>query len=109
VIDAQNALDDAELLMTEGSGSPATSIAPLRDSIPLEAPDPASVDDRVNAALKDNPVVRAAQLQVDATDRDIDVQRGKGLPSVVVTGGRTRTWQDLNIGGNLADDQVGYR
>ena len=35
VIDAQNALDDAELLMTEVTGSSATSIAALRDSIPL--------------------------------------------------------------------------
>jgi outer membrane protein len=107
VIDAQNALDDAELLMTEVTGSAAGNIAPLRDSIPLEAPDPASVDDWVSAALKDNPSVRAAQLQVDATDRDIDVQRGKGLPSVAVTGGRTRAFQDLTIGGNQADDQIG--
>jgi outer membrane protein len=107
VIDAQNALDDAELLMTEVTGSSATRIAALRDRIPLEAPDPASVDDWVTAALKDNPAVRAAQLQVDATDRDIDVQRGKGLPSVALTGGRTRAWQDLTIGGNQADDQIG--
>ncbi len=107
VIDARNALDDAELLMTEVTGSSATRIAALRDRIPLEAPDPASVDDWVAAALKDNPAVRAAQLQVDATDRDIDVQRGKGLPSVALTGGRTRAWQDLTIGGNQADDQIG--
>jgi outer membrane protein len=107
VIDSQNALDDAELLMIETTGAPADNLAPLRDSIPLEAPDPASVDDWVSAALKDNPVVRAAQLQVDASDRDIDVQRGKALPSVVLTGGRTRAWQDLTIGGNQADDQIG--
>jgi outer membrane protein len=107
VIDAQNALDDAELLMTEITGSPAMKIAALRETIPLESPDPASVDDWVTAALKDNPLVRAAQLQVDATDRDIDVQRGKGLPSVVLTGGRTRAWQDLTIGGDQAEDQIG--
>ena len=107
VIDASNALDDAQLLLTEVTGTPTTDLAPLRDSIPLESPDPASVDDWVNAALKDNPVVRAAQLQVDATDHDIDVQRGKALPAVVLTGGRTRAWQDLTIGGNQADDQIG--
>jgi outer membrane protein len=107
VIDSQNALDDAQLLMTETTGAPAGNIAPLRDPIPLEAPDPASVDDWVSSALKDNPAVRAAQLQVDAADRDISVQRGKGLPSVVLTGGRTRAWQDFTIGGNQADDQIG--
>lgn len=31
-----------------------------------------AVDDWVNAALKDNPVVRATQLQVAATARDVD-------------------------------------
>jgi outer membrane protein len=107
VIDARNALDDAELLMAEVTGSAATKVAPLRDTIPLESPDPASVDDWVTAALKDNPQVRAAQLQVDAADRDIDVQHGKALPAVVLTGGRTRAWQDLTIGGTQADDQIG--
>jgi outer membrane protein len=107
VIDAQNALDDAELLMVEVTGSTSTKVAPLRDTIPLESPDPASVEDWVNAALKDNPAVLAAQLQADAADRNIEVQYGKALPSVVLTGGRTRAWQDFTIGGNQADDQIG--
>lgn len=106
VIDAQNAVDDAVLLMTEITGAAGAIVAPLRESIPLEAPDPASVDDWVSAALKDNPVVRAAELQVQAADHDIDVQRGKGLPSVALTGGRSRYWQDLSIDGNQADDQI---
>ncbi len=107
VIDAQNALNDAELLLTEVTGSTAMKIAPLRETIPLESPDPASVEDWVNAALKDNPQVRAAQLQAAAADRDIDAKWGKAMPSIVLTGGRTRAWQDLTIGGNQADDQIG--
>ena len=107
VIDAQNAVDDAELVMAEVTGSAAAAIAPLREDIPLTAPDPASVDDWVAAALKDNPSVRASRLQVEASDQDINVQRGKGLPSVVLSGSRTRAWEDLTIGGNQADDQIG--
>jgi outer membrane protein len=107
VIDSQNALDDAELLLSEVTGAPAAMVAALRDTIPLESPDPASVDDWVSAALKDNPLVRAAQLQVDAADRDIDVQRGRGLPSVALAAGRSRGWGDLTIGGNSADDEIG--
>ncbi len=106
VIDAQNALNDAELLMAEVTGSPTEKIAPLRETIPLESPDPASVEDWVNAALKDSPLVRAAQLQADAADRDIEAKWGKALPSVVLTGGRTRAWQDFTIGGDQADDQI---
>jgi outer membrane protein len=107
VIDSQNALDDAELLLSEVTGTPAAMVAALRDTIPLESPDPASVDDWVTAAVKDNPLVRAAQLQVDAADRDIDVQHGRGLPSVALAAGRSRGWGDLTIGGNSADDQIG--
>ncbi len=109
VIDAQNALDDAQLLMAETTGSPATKIAPLRGTIPLQSPDPASVEDWVTAALKDNPQVRAADLQVEAADRDIDVAARQALPSVALTGGRTRSWQDLNIGGNQMDDEIGVQ
>src|SRR3984885_12798500 len=107
VIDAQNALDDAELLMTEITGSPAMKLSALRETIPLESPDPASVDDWVGAALKDNPLVRAAQLQAEAADRDIDVQHGNALPRVVLAAGRSRGWGDLTIGGNSAEDQIG--
>ncbi|HTV77518.1 MAG TPA: TolC family outer membrane protein [Steroidobacteraceae bacterium] len=107
VIDSQNALDDAELLLSEVTGAPATMVAALRDTIPLESPDPASVDDWVSAALKDNPLVRSAQLQVDAAYHDIGVQRGKGLPSIAIAAGRSRDWGDLTIGGNSADDQIG--
>ena len=107
VIDSQNGLDDAELLLSEVTGAPATLVTALRDPIPLETPDPASVDDWVGAALKDNPLVRAAQLQVDAADRDVDVQHGKGLPSVVLAAGRSRGWGDLTIGGDSQDDQIG--
>src|SRR6202789_762471 len=107
VIDSQNALDDAELLLSEVTGAPAAMVAALRDPIPLESPDPASVDEGVAAAVNDNPLVRAAQLQVAAADRDIDVQHGKALPSVVLAAGRSRGWGDLTIGGNSADDQIG--
>jgi outer membrane protein len=107
IIDSQNALDDAELQLSEVTGAPATLVAALRDTIPLESPDPASVDDWVTAALKDNPLVRAAQLQADAADRDIDVQLGKAMPTVVLAAGRNRGWGDLTIGGNTAQDDIG--
>jgi len=107
VIDSQNALEDAELLLSEVTGAPAAMVAALRDPIPLETPDPASVEDWVGAALKDNPLVRAAQLQVDAADRNIDVQHGKAMPSVVFAAGRNRGWGDLTIGGDSAQDEIG--
>jgi len=107
VIDAQNALDDAELVLTEIVGSHTADIAPLREDIPLTSPDPASVDAWVASARQDNPGVRAAELQSEAADRDIAVQRGRGLPSISLNGSSSRTWQDLAFGGKQSLDTAG--
>ena len=48
VIDAQNALDDANLALTEIVGPHAAAIAPLRQDIPLASPEPASADEWVS-------------------------------------------------------------
>jgi outer membrane protein len=107
VIDAQNALDDANLALTEIVGGHDVDIAPLQETIPLTAPEPASVDAWVTSAQQDNPAVRAAQLQVEASARDINVQRGKGLPTVSLTGSGSRLYQDQALGGNETVDSVG--
>jgi outer membrane protein len=107
VIDARNALDDAELALTEIVGTYDHNIAPLQESIPLTVPEPASVDTWVIAAKQDNPAVRAAALTVAATERDINVQRGKGLPTLSLTGSTSRLYQDQAIGGNETLDSVG--
>src|SRR5580692_7406955 len=90
VIDAQNALDDANLAMTEIVGPHAATVAPLREDIPLASPDPASADDWVAAARQDNFDLRAAELKMEAAARDIEAQRGKGLPTLALTGSSSR-------------------
>jgi outer membrane protein len=107
VIDAQNALDDAELILTEIVGAHPAAVAPLLEDIPLTSPDPDSVDAWVAAAKQDNPSVRAAALQAEAADRDIAVQRGKALPSITLNGSSSRSWQDLAFGGKQTLDTVG--
>ena len=107
VIDAQNILDDAELVMTEIVGPHSPDVAALRDDIPLTSPDPASVEEWVISAKQDNPIVRAAWLQAEAQDRDVAVQRGKGLPTLSLNVSASHTWQDLAFGGNQSLDAVG--
>ncbi|HVC01640.1 MAG TPA: TolC family outer membrane protein [Steroidobacteraceae bacterium] len=107
VIDADNILDDAELAMTEIVGAHPKEVAALRDDIPLLAPDPASVDAWVRAALRDNPGVRAAELGAEAADRGISTQRGRALPTISLTAGRSRFWQNQALGGNQSLDTIG--
>ena len=106
VIDAQNTLDDAELVMTEIVGPHDADVAALREDIPLTSPDPASVDAWVASAKQDNPTVRAAGLQAEAQHRDIAVQRGKGLPTLSLNVGTSHSFQDLAFGGNQSLDAV---
>ncbi len=107
VIDAQNTLDDAVLVMTEIVGPHSADLAALRDDIPLTSPDPASVDEWVISAKQDNPTVRAAGLQAQAQDRAIAAQLGKGLPTVSLNVSTSHTWQDQAFGGNQSLDAAG--
>ena len=107
VIDAQNLLDDANLLLTQIVGSHKDDLAPLRADFPLALPEPASAEDWVVAARRDNFEVRASIFKVEAASRDIWAQRGKALPTVSLTGTSSRSWQDDLLGGNQRLDTVG--
>jgi outer membrane protein len=107
VIDAQNALDDANLALTEIVGPHRAAIAPLREEIPLVAPEPASVDEWVVAARQENFDVRTAELKMEAAGRDVSVQRGRGLPTFSLTGSSSKLTQDEVLGGNQTLDTVG--
>jgi outer membrane protein len=107
VIDAQNALDDANLALTEIIGSHGDAIAPLQETIPLVSPEPASADAWVASARQDNFDVRAAELKMQAASRDISAQHGKDLPTFSLTGSAARAWQDDLLGGNQSLGTVG--
>ena len=107
VIDARNALDDANLAMTQIVGQHVDKVAPLREDIPLLSPEPASADDWVVSARQDNFDVRTAQLNMEAASRDIGVQRGRGLPTILLTGSGSKITQDDVLGGNQRLDTIG--
>jgi outer membrane protein len=107
VIDAQNALDDANLALGEIVGAPIAAAAPLRADIPLTSPEPDSADEWVVAARQDNFAVRSAALKAEAAERDISAQRGRGLPTFALTGSSSKITQNEVLGGNESMDTVG--
>jgi outer membrane protein len=107
VIDAQNALDDANLALSEIVGVPVAEAAPLRADIPLTSPEPDSADEWVMSARQDNFDVRSAALKAEAAERDISAQRGRGLPTFSFTGSSSKITQDEVLGGNESLDTVG--
>jgi outer membrane protein len=107
VIDAQNALDDANLALTEIVGPHSATIAPLRQDIPLSSPEPVSAEEWVASARLDNFDVRTAELKMEAAERDISAQRGRALPTFLLTGTTSKLTQDEVPGGNQTLDTVG--
>lgn len=107
VIDARNALDDANLALTQIIGQHVSGVAPLREDIPLLSPEPATADEWVVSARQDNFDVRTAQLTMEAASRDISVQRGRGLPTISLTGSGSKITEDPVLGGNQTLDTVG--
>ena len=107
VIDARNALDDANLALSQIIGQHVDRVAPLREDIPLLAPEPATADEWVSTARQDNFDVRTAQLTMEAASRDISVQRGRGLPTISLTGSGSKITQDEVLGGNQTLDTIG--
>lgn len=107
VIDAENALDEAKLALTELVGTYKDEIAPLRAEIPLNPPDPSSADSWVAVAHSDNLSLNAARLRVQAADREIAASVGKGLPTLALVGSTSHLWQDQSLGGNQRVDSIG--
>jgi outer membrane protein len=107
VIDAQNALDDANLALTEIVGPRPERIASLREDIPLTSPEPDSAEDWVISARQDNFDVRAAELKVEAASKDVSAQRGRGLPTLQLVGASSKLLQNEVLGGNQTLDTIG--
>jgi outer membrane protein len=107
VIDAQNALDDAYLALAAIVGTRADRIAPLREDIPLASPEPDSPEAWVASARQDNFDVRAAALKLEAASQDISAQRGRGLPTLQLTGASSKLLQNEAFGGNQRLDTIG--
>ena len=51
--------------------------------------------------------MRTAQLNMEAASRDISVQRGRGLPTISLTGSGSKITQDEVLGGNQTLDTIG--
>jgi outer membrane protein len=107
VIDAQNAVEDANLALGEIVGEPVADVAALRSEIPLTAPDPASAEAWVTSARQDNYGVITAALKMEAAERDIGAQRGRALPTFTLTTSSSKITQDEVLGGNQTLDTVG--
>lgn len=93
-IQAENALGNAREALREIIGSAPGKLANLKNRIALSKPQPSDIEYWANQALDNNPVVKAAEETVEASSREVEVQRSGHYPI-------------LNLVGNAVKEEYG--
>ena len=89
-ISAQQQVTNAEESLRAITGQPVTDLLEPTPDMPLRSPDPASAQQWVDQALKQNPNLLAAQSGADAASAAIGVKRAGNLPTVDLVLSHTR-------------------
>ena len=102
VITAQNAVDMARESVVQITGKEFGELKVLRDKLPLDEPQPASIQQWVDIAVKNSPVLASSEHSLDAADYNVSTQRAGHLPTLSASLVRTDTpsWgsQSSNFG-----------
>ncbi len=89
-IQAENALGNAREALREIIGSDPGKLANLKSRIALSKPQPSDIEYWANQALDNNPVVKAAEETVEASSREVEVQRSGHFPTLNLVGNAVR-------------------
>jgi outer membrane protein len=79
---ARQSLDEALAAVAEITGATPAALRPLRDDLPLLAPEPADPQAWIAAAVRDNPAVWAARRDEESAGHAIAAARAGHLPSL---------------------------
>ena len=79
---SRNNLDTAREALRVITGKAHQELSGLADDVPLTPPEPASIDDWVAGAEKDNLVLLAARYGLEVARQEIEVQRAAHYPTV---------------------------
>ena len=98
-INAEQLLSDAEEALRELTGELPVAPEILQEDIPLLKPDPVNLDEWVDAANQQNPLVLAATAATEIAKQEIQVQNSGHYPSLEATA--DYSYLDNTFGGVL--------
>lgn len=98
-INAENALDDAREALAELTGQYLQNLSGLDENFSPGMPEPANLDQWVQTALGENPVLRSRALALEASQHDIASARAAHLPTLGLTARRSGgpSWGDTEL------------
>jgi len=90
----RNALEDAYQALVEITGTPVGDLKALPDDFEPQLPAEGDAEAWVATALDNNPALQAKELQVQASDYDVDTARAGHLPTLYFGGsyGKNASW-----------------
>lgn len=102
VVGARNELDDMVQALREVTGKLTPELAPLHGEIPLNLPEPNDLNQWIEMAQKNNPVLEARRQAVNVARQEVEKQRAGHYPvlDVVATSNRKDTGGSLFGGGS---------
>jgi outer membrane protein len=106
---AQNNVDDAFEALLEITGEPTGPLADLKPDVPLNPPDPASLDDWTATALKNNPAILSAKYNVDIARKEIERQDAADSPAIDLVGSYSFARSDADAGVNSNNGVLGVQ
>jgi outer membrane protein len=86
MIEAEQALDTAQVAVSEITGASDARVVPLKEEIPLIGPTPASITDWLKTSAENNLSLRVAEANAEAADQDLDAAWAGHYPTVYFTG-----------------------
>jgi outer membrane protein len=98
-ITAEQQLADANEALRELTGKLPETLQVLQADIPLQVPEPATLDDWVSGALEQNPQLLAAQAATETARQEIEVQRSGHYPTVDALA--DYSYRDSQFGGTI--------
>lgn len=86
MIDAEQALDIAKVLIAEITADTSTKIVPLRDDIPLLGPSPDNVNDWLKASSESNLSIAVARALHESAEQGVDLAWAAHYPTLAFIG-----------------------
>ena len=101
---ARNAVEDAYQALVEITGQPVRNLKGLPADFQPELPAATGADGWVQAAVDNNPSLRAKQLQVESTEANVDTARAGHWPSLYLNG----SYGDRDISGDRSSNNFTF-
>jgi len=104
---AQNNVDNAFEALVEITGQATGPLARLKEGLPLDPPDPRSLDAWTQTALDNNHGVVSAQLDAEIAKKEIERKDAADLPTLDLVGSYGLARTDARIGSDINDAIIG--